>query len=818
MRVRSPRLLLVLFLASALIRCGGDVPTAPGIVNVSVTPPSATLAVGATLQLTSTVFVDGDVSPQAVAFTSDNPGVVSVTAQGLVRALAIGTARVTATAMDGTSTSALLTIVPGAPATIVKSAGDNLTAPTATATAIAPSVIVRDSAGNLIPGVTVTFAVTSGAGTITNGSATTNAAGIAAAGSWTLGSVAGANSLTATVAGLPAVTFTATATAPVPADIAVSGGNGQTGQSGSAVATRPSVVVTTAAGQPAAGVSVTFAVSSGGGTITGASQTTDASGVATVGSWTLGAAGTNTLVATVSGVGTVTFSATAAGSVAAAVAIVTQPSGAPVNIVLTTAPVVEIRDAAGVRVPGAANVISATLSGGGTLSGTTTVAAIDGVATFSDLKVNAAGSYTLTFTSGTLSPVTSASFTIAAAPSGPATQLAILASPSGGTSGLLLSPQPVIQIKDANGAVVAGATSVVVASLSGSGGTLSGTIAVSAVNGVANFTDLTIVGPGVYTLTFNSTGLGSATSGSTTIAASATGTPTSIVKSAGDGQSATVTTAVPTPPAVTVFGALGQPLPGIPVTFAIASGGGTVASTLAGAGAASVTIPTDAAGTATLGAWRLGLTAGPNTLTASVVGVSPVTFTATGTPSQVVFSLTVAGSTSASVTVDNGAQLFVSSSGSPALVDVTATAGGRSVALTRIVTTLCSTCWDGTLDLSGLPAGAYPLTVTAHDVTGATGTVTRTVTKTFQPVATVDATLSAGTIVVGGTSTATAVLKDAAGTTLPNNQRIVRWTSSNPAVASVDIATGVVTGQSAGQATITGTSEGKSGSVVVSVP
>jgi hypothetical protein len=47
---------------------------------------------------------------------------------------------------------------------------------------------------------------------------------------------------------------------------------------------------------------VTFAVASGGGSITGANATTNASGVATVGSWTLGAtARANTLTATVDG-------------------------------------------------------------------------------------------------------------------------------------------------------------------------------------------------------------------------------------------------------------------------------------------------------------------------------------------------------------------------------------------------------------------------------------------------------------------------------------------------------------------------------------
>jgi hypothetical protein len=61
--------------------------------------------------------------------------------------------------------------------------------------------------------------------------------------------------------------------------------------------------------------------------------------------------------------------------------------------------------------------VSVTASGG-TLGGTTTVAAVNGVATFTDLTNTTAGTYTLTFTStspSTLTSVTSASFTSAGA-------------------------------------------------------------------------------------------------------------------------------------------------------------------------------------------------------------------------------------------------------------------------------------------------------------------------------------------------------------------------------------------------------------------
>src|SRR5260370_3130263 len=80
--------------------------------------------------------------------------------------------------------------------------------------------------------------------------------------------------------------------------ISRSAGNAQTAVAGSAVATAPSVLVTDGT-NPVAGVAVTFAVATGGGSISspsGAIVTTNASGIATLSSWVLGTtAGGNTL-------------------------------------------------------------------------------------------------------------------------------------------------------------------------------------------------------------------------------------------------------------------------------------------------------------------------------------------------------------------------------------------------------------------------------------------------------------------------------------------------------------------------------------------
>ena len=92
---------------------------------------------------------------------------------------------------------------------------------------------------------------------------------------------------------------------------AVPGGDGQTAPAGTPTPIRPAVLVTDSSGAPIAGALVTFAVGSGGGSVTQATGSTDATGMATVGSWILGA-GSNTLTARCQGAAgsPVTFSAT----------------------------------------------------------------------------------------------------------------------------------------------------------------------------------------------------------------------------------------------------------------------------------------------------------------------------------------------------------------------------------------------------------------------------------------------------------------------------------------------------------------------------
>lgn len=213
-------------------------------------------------------------------------------------------------AVDGFNVAFTATAT-SAPANVAVFAGDNQMATVNTAVAVAPAVQVTDAAMQPVQGVEVVFEATGGGGSVTGDTATTDVTGVATVGSWTLGTTAGAQELTATVTGATPAVFTATATAAAAAAMAVAVGDNQTGLVGYAVNRPPAVTVTDQFGNPVANETVNFAVQTGGGSVSGGSDVSDAAGLAQVGSWTLGpSAGSNTLQATSGGLTPVTFTAT----------------------------------------------------------------------------------------------------------------------------------------------------------------------------------------------------------------------------------------------------------------------------------------------------------------------------------------------------------------------------------------------------------------------------------------------------------------------------------------------------------------------------
>jgi hypothetical protein len=212
-----------------------------------------------------------------------------------------------------------------APATITALSTDTVRGVVGTAGSAALTVTVKNKAGDPLDTTTVTFAVTSGGGTLSSTSVKTNAAGQATT-TWTLGQTPGVQKATATVGSLPAITFTASATAGAAANITKLAGDAQTGAIGANLPMLPSVKVTDKFGNPVAGTLVSFTIASGGGSVASGLANTGLDGVATSGAWKLGGAvGSNTLIATVNSTLTTTFTAT--GTVGSASGITVTPAG-----------------------------------------------------------------------------------------------------------------------------------------------------------------------------------------------------------------------------------------------------------------------------------------------------------------------------------------------------------------------------------------------------------------------------------------------------------------------------------------------------------
>ena len=185
-----------------------------------------------------------------------------------------------------------------------------------------PAVIVRAADDTPVSGVAVTFAVNGGGSVSPSGVVTTNANGIAALASWTLGSSPGASqTVTASSPGLANSPITFTATALSASKITKFSGDNQTTVLGRPLPQPLTIRVLDPNDTPVPNATVQFVVVSGGGTISASSATTAANGQATV-SWTLGTTlGTQAVTASLvgpPGSPTVTFSATATGATAIA--------------------------------------------------------------------------------------------------------------------------------------------------------------------------------------------------------------------------------------------------------------------------------------------------------------------------------------------------------------------------------------------------------------------------------------------------------------------------------------------------------------------
>ncbi len=679
----------------------------------------------------------GGGSVSSTSVTTDANGLATLTSWTLGTVAGANTVTATVNGLLGSPVTFNATGTVGAATTLVANSVTSQSRTISTAVTAPPSVKVTDINGNGVSGVSVTFTLTAGGGSIVPASPATivtNASGVATLTSWTLGATAGANTVSAAATGLTGspIVFTATGTVGTPTTIAANSVTTQSTVAGTAVATPPSVKVTDAGGNPVTGVTVTFAVASGGGSVTPATVNTNASGIATATSWTLGTtAGANSVTASATGLtgSPVTFSATGTVGTATKLLVVTEPAGAVSGIAFTTQPVVNITDVNGNRTTSTASVTAAIATGTGTLSGTTTVAAVNGQATFANLKITGTGSHSIVFTSTALTSDTTVVFTVNAGT--PTTIAANSVVTQSATAGSNVAAPPSVVVTDVNGTPVPGVS--VTFALTAGGGSItpaSPATVVTNASGIATLTSWTLgTAAGANTLTATATGL----SGSpvTFNATGTVGAPTQISAVSVTTQSTTISTAVAAPPSVKVADANGNGVSGVSVVFTVASGGGSTSP------ASPATVTTNASGIATLTSWTVGSTAGANTVTAASTGLtgSPITFTATGTAgaaTTIAANSVTTQSTTAGSAVSAPPSVKVTDAGNNPVSGVTVNfavaSGGGSVSPASVSTNASgiATLTSWTL---GTTAGANSVTASSGTLTGspvtfnATGTV-----------------------------------------------------------------------------------------------
>ena len=299
------------------------------------------------------------------------------------------------------------------------------------------------------------------------------------------------------VSGVGQATFTATGLVGAPNKISIVSGNGQTGQVGQRLGADLVVLVLDERDEPDRRRHGGLAGAVGRRPAsTPRPLPRTGSGRASA-RWTLGATpGANTLQASVSGAGTVTFQATGAAGSPSVLALATQPSNsAQVGVQFGRQPLIQLRDAAGNDVGRSGVAVTAAIaSGPGSLGGTATrTTDANGRASFNDLRITGAvGAHTIIFAATGFTSVTSDGINV-----GPAATTTEITG-------------------DAPDASTPGATVTVTFTVTSPGGTVTGPVTVTASGGPETCTadvsagrcDIVLNGTGSRTLTASYAGTG----------------------------------------------------------------------------------------------------------------------------------------------------------------------------------------------------------------------------------------------------------------------------------------------------------------------
>jgi uncharacterized protein YjdB len=179
------------------------------VATVSVSPPTSSLQVGATVQLSATTSDANNnvLTGRVVAWSSANTGIATVNSTGRVTAVSAGTVQITASS-EGKSASATITVTAAAPVPVATVTVAPSTASVQVGSTVQLSATTRDANNNVLTGRVVTWS------SANTGIASVNSTGRVSA------VAAGTVQVTATSEGKTASSTITVTAAPAPAPVA----------------------------------------------------------------------------------------------------------------------------------------------------------------------------------------------------------------------------------------------------------------------------------------------------------------------------------------------------------------------------------------------------------------------------------------------------------------------------------------------------------------------------------------------------------------------------------------------------------------------
>ena len=631
---------------------------------VEVRDGSGNPQAGTTVDFTVTAG-GGSVAPVSAVTNANGQASTSLT---LGPTAGTHTVEVTATGIGTVTFNATANPAPEPPTQLALSPA---TGNTVTSQTVTYQATIQDQFGNPVTGAAnpVTFSVAGVTGTFSQ-NPVIPVNGIASVGFTP--STAGTATLTASAAELSSATATLTVTSGTAGfTITKLSGDNQSGEVNTPLGQPLVVEVRDGSNNPQAGTTVDFTVTAGGGSVAPVSAVTGANGQAST-SLTLGpTAGTNTVQATATGIGTVTFNATANPAPEPPTQVALSPVNATTTVNTPVAYQATIQDQFGNPVTDATNPVTFSVAGvTGTFSPSATVMPVNGVASV-QFTPTTSGTATLTAAASGLTSATT-NLTVTEAQGGTTvltTQVPALADASDGGVSYELGMKFQSAVAGSITAVrhwkspsetgshvgrIWTATGTLLATVTFSNETASGwqqqalttplsiqpnTTYVVSVNVNSYFPDTydelatPIVNGNLSSIADGNNGVHGAAGSPGTFPTNSyrnsnyyrdivfTTGPT-ITKLSGDNQSGEVNTTLGQPLVVEVRDGSNNPQAGTTVDFTVTAGGGSVAP---------VSAVTNANGQAST-SLTLGPTAGTNTVEATATGIGTVTFNATANP------------------------------------------------------------------------------------------------------------------------------------------------------------------------------------------